>query len=69
MFFRGRLLEVETTGGQARYTLLDGEPMEILHYNELCKVGNDAPVTRPIPQAPQHPRPHQPYGRAPKKIH
>jgi alpha,alpha-trehalose phosphorylase len=68
LFFRGRLLEVETTGGQARYTLLEGEPMEILHYDELLKVDRDAPAKRPIPQAPQHPRPHQPHGRAPKKI-
>jgi len=68
LFFRGRLLEVETTGGEARYTLLEGEPMEILHYDELCTVEVNSSVKRSVPQAPQHPRPHQPHGRAPKRI-
>jgi alpha,alpha-trehalose phosphorylase len=68
LFFRGRLLEVETTGSEARYTLLEGEPMEILHYHELCTIEVNSSVKRTIPQAPQHPRPRQPHGRAPKRI-
>ncbi len=67
LFFRGRLLRVEIEGDTARYSLLDGEPLELRHYEQACTVRADAPVEQQIPQGPELVAPHQPPGRAPAR--
>ncbi len=66
MCVRGRRLAVEVHGASATYTLLDGEPMHIVHHGEPITLTSDAPTERPIPPAPPAaPKPSQPQGRAP----
>jgi alpha,alpha-trehalose phosphorylase len=62
---RGGLLQVTVTPGAATYVLLQGTSLEISHHAEQFSVGVGAPVNRPIPPAPERPRPKQPPGRAP----
>src|SRR5581483_1407839 len=67
LLFRGRRLLVEATKSAATYTLLDGPPLEIEHHGEAVVVSVEAPVARPIPEAPARPTPSQPEGRAPAR--
>jgi alpha,alpha-trehalose phosphorylase len=62
--YRGRLLLVETHRTRARYTLLDGDPIEMSHHGERFTLGTD-PVSHRIPPLAAGPRPTQPPGRAP----
>ena len=63
--FRGRRLRVEVTPGEATYSLVEGDqPLETSHWDERIEVGSK-PITRPIPEPPDLPRPKQPAGRAP----
>ena len=64
--FRGRRLRVEITQAQARYTLLEGEPLEIEHHGKKLRV-DGRPLTRRIPQLPTLPLPKQPPGREPAR--
>ena len=65
MFFRGRLVRVETTATEATYTLLEGEPLEIGHHTERFTLTPDEPVCRAVPPLEERPAPKQPRGRAP----
>jgi alpha,alpha-trehalose phosphorylase len=65
MVFRGRRLKVEFTKSEAVYALLAGDSLELAHHGHTITVSAGAPVTRPIPAAPQRPQPSQPAGRAP----
>jgi alpha,alpha-trehalose phosphorylase len=65
LFSRGRRLRVEITHAQARYTLVDGDPLQILHHGRPVSLTAGKPQTRPIPPAPSRPRPSQPTGREP----
>jgi len=62
---RGRHLLVEVTPERARYTLLDGEPLEIAHHGGTLTLNVRAPLERPIPPAPARATPTQPRGREP----
>src|SRR5207244_9070905 len=64
LLFRGRRLKVEVTKTQATYTLVEGEPLEILHHGETITASRRG-VTRSIPPAPERPAPSQPSGKAP----
>lgn len=62
--WRGRRLRVEVHAGEARYHLLDGAPLELLHHGHRLTVGSDE-VTAVIPAlAPVEPV-RQPAGREP----
>jgi alpha,alpha-trehalose phosphorylase len=62
---RGSRLGVEVDGEGAVYTLLDGAPLEIRHFEQQVTVG-ERPVRLPIPApAAVGERPSQPPGRAP----
>ena len=50
--FRGRRLKVEVDQQQARYSLRQGESLEVAHYGETFDVTAAEPVTRTIPPAP-----------------
>ena len=49
MCFRGRRLRVEVTHEQARYSLLQGSPLELTHHGHAITVTTGRPVTCPIP--------------------
>ncbi|WP_431948538.1 glycoside hydrolase family 65 protein [Actinacidiphila sp. bgisy167] len=63
---RGRRLKVEITGAAATYTLLDGEPLELQHYNDLFTLATGDPQTRKVPVLPSRTAPEQPPGRSPR---
>jgi alpha,alpha-trehalose phosphorylase len=67
LIFRGRRLAVEVRPEEATYRLLQGEPLEIAHYEEVETVGDEGPLVRAIPPAPARPAPEQPAGRAPAR--
>jgi alpha,alpha-trehalose phosphorylase len=65
--FRGRRLKVEVDQQRARYSLRQGEALEIAHHGETFDVTEAEPVTRSIPPIPQGDLPTQPPGRAPAR--
>ena len=65
--FRARKLMVEASNGTATYTLLEGEPLSLLHHGEPITIAAGAPVEQRIPQAPERPAPTQPAGREPQR--
>src|SRR5438093_7506283 len=62
--YRGRRLRVTITAGQAKYELLDGEPLSVVHHGKEFELGKKT-VERSIPAVTAGPRPEQPPGRAP----
>lgn len=62
---RGRRLKVDIGKTRARYLLVEGESMVLLHYGEPVTVTADAPVDCPLPPRPVRPEPQQPWGRRP----
>jgi alpha,alpha-trehalose phosphorylase len=67
--FRGRRLKVEVESDQARYSLLEGGPLELTHHGQTISVFARKPVTRAIPPPPARDAPRQPPGRAPARRH
>jgi alpha,alpha-trehalose phosphorylase len=67
MCFRQRRLKVEITHQAARYSLLEGAPLEIAHHGETANVTAEQPLTRAIPPPPVREAPRQPPGRAPAR--
>jgi alpha,alpha-trehalose phosphorylase len=63
--FRGRRIRVEVDHRQARYSLLQGDPLEVAHHGATVSLVPDEPVARPIPKPPSRKAPTQPPGRAP----
>jgi alpha,alpha-trehalose phosphorylase len=62
--YRGRKLRVTVTPGRARYELLVGEPVAVVHHSKEFKLGKKASVHK-IPEVKAGPRPAQPARRAP----
>jgi alpha,alpha-trehalose phosphorylase len=62
--YRGRRLRVTITPGRARYELLDGEPMAVVHHGKEFELGK-RPSEHDIPNVKAGPRPEQPAHRAP----
>jgi alpha,alpha-trehalose phosphorylase len=69
LLYRGRRLRVDVRREGARYELLAGEPLELLHDGDGLTVGRDSPQTRPLAAAPRRPAPEQPPGRPPPRRH
>ena len=65
--FRGRRIRVEIDHAQARYSLLQGDPLDVAHHGATVTLAPDEPVTRPIPKPPSRKAPTQPPGRAPDR--
>jgi alpha,alpha-trehalose phosphorylase len=63
--FRGRRLRVEVEPHQARYSLLEGAPLEIAHHGQAVDLTAGTPVKRAIPPPRARAMPRQPRGRAP----
>ena len=53
LLVRGSLLAVSLSGRQATYHLLDGDPLEVLHFGHPLRVGPDAPVTAGLVPEPE----------------
>jgi alpha,alpha-trehalose phosphorylase len=64
---RGRGLLVEISHEQTRYTLSEGEQLEIVHHGEPATVAVGRALTRANPPAPTREAPTQPAGRAPAR--
>jgi len=62
---RGQRLRVEVTHETATYSVTNGHPLEIVHYDEKVHVTKDKPQARPLQVVPPQPRPKQPRGREP----
>ncbi len=65
MCFRERRLRVEVQRDRARYSLLEGPPLQITHHGQTIKVTTTDPVSRPIPRIAAREPPTQPAGRSP----
>jgi alpha,alpha-trehalose phosphorylase len=66
---RGLCLRVDVTAREARYSLAGGTgSLALTHHGERLTVTvGEAPVVRPIPQAPDRQPPTQPPGREPRR--
>src|SRR6202042_3670860 len=62
--YRGRRLRVTITSSRAKYELLDGDPLPVVHHGKEFKIGKRA-TEHEIPPVTAGPRPEQPPGRAP----
>ncbi len=62
---RGRRLLIDVRHGEARYSVLDGEPIEIVHHGEQITLEAGQPAKLRIPPAPARETPAQPAGREP----
>jgi alpha,alpha-trehalose phosphorylase len=62
--YRGRKLRVSVNAERAKYELLDGDPLPVIHHGKEFKLGSKA-VQHSIPPVQAGPRPEQPPGRAP----
>jgi alpha,alpha-trehalose phosphorylase len=69
LVFRGRRFLVDVRHGEATYTLLEGDALELAHHGEMLTISPGAPVSRPIPPQPRRRRPRQPPGREPARRH
>jgi len=63
--YQGRRVSAEITRSTAKYSITDGEPIEIMHDGERVTLAADKPVTRPMTAVPPRTRPSQPTGREP----
>ena len=67
LLYRGRCLQVEVDPDGARYELIAGDPLELLHFGEPVTLEAGSPQAQSCP-APREPQPvEQPPGRAPGK--
>jgi alpha,alpha-trehalose phosphorylase len=63
--FRGRRLRVDVARGEAKYSLLEGSPLEIMHHRKKVTLEVGRPRSRRIAPAPARETPSQPPGRVP----
>jgi alpha,alpha-trehalose phosphorylase len=69
LVYRGRRLRVDVRPDAARYELLAGEPLELVHHGESFTVAPGSPDTRPVPPAPRRAAPEPPPQRSPPRRH
>jgi alpha,alpha-trehalose phosphorylase len=67
LMFHGTSLRVEVDSSHARYSVVDGQSLEIRHHGEQVTVEPGKAVERAIPRVAPRPAPTQPPGRAPTK--
>ena len=65
VIWRGRRLLIDVRPEEARYSLLDGEPLEIVHHAQNATIESGSPAALSIPPAPTRQAPTQPTGREP----
>jgi alpha,alpha-trehalose phosphorylase len=69
LLFRGRRLRVDVRARSARYELVDGEPLTVLHHGEEVELEQGRTVERRIAPIDPGPPPRQPPGREPRRRH
>jgi alpha,alpha-trehalose phosphorylase len=62
--YRSRRLKVTINSERARYELIDGDPLSLMHHGKLFNLGPKS-AEHAIPPIKAGPRPEQPPGRAP----
>jgi alpha,alpha-trehalose phosphorylase len=67
LMFRGRSLRVEVDNRRARYSLVDGQSLEIKHHGEPAVIEPHQTLELEIPPIKPRPAPSQPPGRAPAR--
>jgi alpha,alpha-trehalose phosphorylase len=67
IMWRGSSVVVEIDAKHARYSLVDGEPLELEHFGETVTIAPDGSERRDIPPLRSRPAPSQPAGRVPTK--
>ena len=67
LMYRGTSLRVEVVHGHARYSVVDGQSVDILHHGDEVTVEPDKTLELAIPHLHPRPAPSQPPGRAPAK--
>ncbi|HWE13394.1 MAG TPA: glycosyl hydrolase family 65 protein [Solirubrobacteraceae bacterium] len=67
LWCRERSLRIEVTARHARYTLIDGKPMEIDYYGDPVVVQPNQTLKLDIPAVKPRPAPTQPPGREPMR--
>jgi len=67
--FRHHCLRIAITGSHVTYALIEGEPVQISHGDEVITLSKEAPQTRPIEPPTTLPEPAQPPGRHPAPRH
>jgi alpha,alpha-trehalose phosphorylase len=65
LLYRGRRLRVEVENTNARYELLEGEPLDVLHHGELLTIAAGSTQVRSCPAEPEERPVEPPPGRAP----
>ena len=68
LLYRGRRLQVDIGTDVARYVLLDGESLELLHHGESVTVAVGSPQSRPWSLAPREQTASSPPGVRPNGI-
>jgi len=64
LLYRGQCLHVDISSGHARYELLDGESLDVLHHGETVTLVPGSPQTHLFPALPEPPPVEPPPGRA-----
>jgi alpha,alpha-trehalose phosphorylase len=67
IMYRDRSLRVEIDSARARYSLVDGTPLEITHHGARVTVAPGDTLELEIPAIKSRPRPSQPPGREPAR--
>ena len=67
LMFQGRFLHVEVDAHHARYSLVDGQSLDIRHHGTAVTVEPDQTLELAIPRLEAQTPPKQPPGRAPAK--
>jgi alpha,alpha-trehalose phosphorylase len=69
LLYRGCRLRVEVHSDRARYELLQGEDLEIVHHGESVTLSGSSPLTLELSPPPERTPPAPPPGRAPPRRH
>ena len=67
LLYRGRKLRVDIRTGDARYELLSGKPLDLVHHGEAFTLTTGSPQVLTSPPAPVRADVAQPRGRAPRR--
>jgi alpha,alpha-trehalose phosphorylase len=68
LLYRGRRLRVDVSAGRARYELLAGEPLKLLHHGEPITLALGSPQIRLCPHLPAPAAVAPPLGRSPGRL-
>jgi alpha,alpha-trehalose phosphorylase len=69
LIYRGRRLRVVVGPDSARYELVEGEALELVHHGEPFTLAPGSPETRSVAPPPRRAPPEQPPGRSPPRRH